>query len=376
MQSIHRRLFSLFRLVVPGLVALTAFAGAAAWAQSDYPTKPVRLVVPYPPGGFTDILGRLVAERLTPILGQPVVVDNKGGGGSTIGTSIVAQAPGDGHTILLVALEFAVNESLIPGRLTYDVRKNFTPVIRAAYSPMVLVVHPSVKANSAQEFFALAKSQPGKITYASGGSGTGSHLAMEMLKTRLGVDIVHVPYKGNGPATTDLIGGQVQSMFLQYAVAKPHIDGGKLRVLATPGGKRSAAMPGVPTIAETAAAGFDVNPWFGFVVHSATPPAIVSRLNAAIAQVLKQPDVEKRLLAVGADPTVTSPKEFADFIDAEIVRWAEVVKTSGGEGGIAQFFVRPDPSETATGPPASTARASSARAVPPSGSRRRGRPSG
>jgi tripartite-type tricarboxylate transporter receptor subunit TctC len=287
--------------------------------------------VPYPPGGFTDILGRLIAERLQPALGQPVVVDNRGGGGgSTIGTAMVATAPPDGYTLLLVAPDLAINESLV-SKLSYDTRKDFAPVIQAAWSPMVVVVHPSVQARNIGELITLAKSQPGRINFGSGGNGTGAHLALELFKTRAGIDLVHVPYKGNGPATNDLLGGQIAGMFLQYAVAKPHIEAGKLRVLATPSGKRSPAMGDIPTIAESGLAGFDVQPWFGIVAPAGTPEPIVQRLNTEIARVMQQPEVRTRLASQGAEPTTNTPREFAAFIDAEIARWAQVVKASGAK---------------------------------------------
>lgn len=315
------------------LAALAATVGSAALAQDGYPNKPIRLVVPYPPGGFTDILGRLLAEKLHAGLGQSVIVDNKGGGGSSIGSAFVARAPADGYTLLLVAPDLAINESLMDGRLGYDARKDFAPVMQAAWSPMVLVAHPSLPAKNVAELIALAKSKPGQINVASGGNGTGAHLALELFKSRAGINLVHVPYKGNGPATSDLLGGQVAAMFLQYAVAKPHVDAGKLKVLATPSGKRSPAMPGVPTIAESGGslAGFDVQPWFGVVAPAATPAAIVTRLNAEMHKIMQEPEVKEKLAAVGAVPTVSTPKEFGSFIDSEITRWAAVVKASGAK---------------------------------------------
>ena len=310
------------------LAALALVAGPTA-AQEGYPSRPIRLVVPYPPGGFTDILGRLIAEKLQAGLGQPVVVDNKGGGGSTIGSALVANAPADGYTLLLVAPDLAINESLMAGRLAYQARKAFTPVIQAAWSPMVLVTHPSVPAKSVAELIALAKAKPGQINVGSGGNGTGAHLALELFRTRAGIDVVHVPYKGNGPATADLLGGQLHAMFLQYAVARPHIEAGKLRVLATPNGERSSAMPGIPTIAESGLKGFDVQPWFGIVAPSRTPSPIVDRLYAEIANVMQQRDVRQKLAALAAEPASVAPREFGAFIDSEITRWAGVVKASG-----------------------------------------------
>ncbi|WP_295551799.1 tripartite tricarboxylate transporter substrate binding protein [Limnohabitans sp. Rim8] len=311
--------------------ALALSACTSVFSQASYPDKPIRLVVPYPPGGFTDILGRQLATQLQPRLGQNVIVDNKGGGGSTIGSAMVARAPADGYTLLLVAPDLAINESLMASRLSYDARKDFSPVIRAAWSPMVLVTHPSVPAKNVSEFLALAKARPGKINFASGGIGTGAHLALELFKTRAGVDLTHVPYKGNGPATSDLLGGQVSAMFLQYAVAKPHVAGGKLVMLATPSGKRSQAIPEVPTIAESGLPGFDVEPWFGIVAPAGTPAAIVNRLNAEIGKIMQQNDVKDMLASVGAAPSISTPQEFGKFIDSEISRWAEVVKTSGAK---------------------------------------------
>jgi tripartite-type tricarboxylate transporter receptor subunit TctC len=322
-------MFRFSRRAVFAALALSACTGVLS--QPAYPDKPIRLVVPYPPGGFTDILGRLLSAQLQTRLGQTVVVDNKGGGGSTIGSAMVARAPADGYTLLLVAPDLAINESLMASRLSYDARKDFSPVIRAAWSPMVLVTHPSVPAKNVNEFLALAKARPGKINFASGGIGTGAHLALELFKTRAGVDVTHVPYKGNGPATSDLLGGQVSAMFLQYAVAKPHVAGGKLVMLATPSGKRSPAIPDVPTLAESGLPGFDVEPWFGIVAPAGTPTAIVNRLNAEIGKIMQQNDVKDLLASFGAAPSISSPQEFGKFIDSEVTRWAEVVKASGAK---------------------------------------------
>lgn len=313
------------------LITLAALAGPAAFAQDAYPNKPIRIVVPYSPGGFTDILGRLIAEKLQGQVGEAVIVDNKGGGGSTIGSALVARAPADGYTLLLVAADLAINESLMEGRVSYDARKDFAPVIQAAWSPMVLVTHPSVPAKNLSEFIALAKAKPGRINVASGGTGTGSHLALELFKTRAGIELVHVPYKGHGPATSELLGGQVSAMFLQYAVARPHIAAGKLRVLATPSGKRSPAMPDVPTIAESGLPGFDVQPWFGIVAPAGTPAPIVNKLHAEISKVMQRQDVKDKLATAGAVPAALSPQEFASFIDSEVTRWAAVVKASGAK---------------------------------------------
>ena len=330
-QGINMSTFN--RRILPALLAsfLMTAAALAIAQQDNFPNRPIRLVVPYPPGGFTDILGRLIAEKLSVNLNQPVIVDNKGGGGSTIGSSFVAKAPADGYTLLLVAPDIAINVSLIPARLTYDVRKDFAPVIQAAWSPMVLVTNPALQATTVKDFIALAKAEPGKINFASGGEGTGAHLALEMFKSRAGINVLHVPYKGNGPALTDLLGGQVSAMFMQYAVARPQIAAGKLRVLGTPSGKRSPAIPEVPTIAESGLPGFDVAPWFGIMVPAATPPAVVAKLNAEIAKVMRQPEVRKQLADQGAEAVATTPEQFGSFIDSEISRWAVVVKESGAK---------------------------------------------
>lgn len=313
------------------LAAAALTASGVASAQATYPSGPVRLVVPYPPGGFTDLLGRLIAERLARGLGQQVLVDNKGGGGSTIGTGIVARAPADGLTLLLVAPDLAINESLVKDKLTYNALADFTPVIQAAWSPMVLVTNPALPAKSVAEFIALAKATPGKINFGSGGNGTGAHLALELFKTRAAIDVLHVPYKGNGPVMTALLGGEVSATFLQYAVARPHIATGKLRVLGTPSGARSPAMGDVPTLAESGLPGFDVQPWFGIVAPKGTPAPVVARLNTEIGKVMRDPEVRKLLADSAAEAVATTPEEFGRFIASEVDRWAKVVKESGAK---------------------------------------------
>jgi tripartite-type tricarboxylate transporter receptor subunit TctC len=306
---------------------LFALLSSTVAAQANYPSKPIRFVVPYPPGGFTDILARLIGQKLTQSMGQPVVVENRGGGGSTIGSDIVAKSAPDGYTILMVGPDLAINESLF-SKLPYSAVRDFAPVSMAAWGPLVLVVHSSVPAKSVQELVAFAKSQPGQINYASGGNGTGSHLTMELFKTTAGINMVHIPYKGNGPAVNDLIGGQVSVMFLQMAVAKPYITAGNLRALAIPSPRRSSAMPELPIFAEAGFPGFDVAPWFGVVAPAKTPDTIVSKLSAEIGKVMRLPDVKRKLSEQGAEPVGNTPKEFSAFIAAEIPRWAKVVKES------------------------------------------------
>lgn len=306
---------------------LTVSAGSAV-AQSDFPSRSIRMVVPYPPGGFTDLLARTIGQKMSQSLGQPIVVDNRGGGGSTIGTDIVAKAAPDGYTLLLAAVDLAINESLYKS-LPYSAENDFTPVALVAHSPMVLVANAGSGISSVQELIEQAKAQPGRINYASGGNGTGAHLAMEQFKTRAGVDLTHIPYKGNGPATTAILGGEVSVMFLQMAIAAPHIEAGKLTALALPGAERSDAMPDVPTLSETVLPGFDVTPWFGVLAPAGTPEPIVQRLNTAIVDALNEPDVKEMLTRQGAKPASSSPQNFAQFIRSEIPRWAAVVEASG-----------------------------------------------
>ena len=313
------------RSLVATLLAL--IAGSAA-AQSNYPTKPIRFVVPYPPGGFTDILARVIGQKLTDSWSQPVLVENRGGGGSTIGSDIVAKSPPDGYTLLMVAPDLAINPSLY-AKLPYDTLRDFAPVTRVAWGPIALVVHPSVPASTVKELVSFAKSRSQPLSYASGGNGTGGHLAMELFKTMTGIELVHVPYKGIAPASTDLIGGSTSLMFLQVAVAKPHVLAAKLRALAVGGAQRSQAMPQVPTVAESGLAGFDVNPWFGVVTRAESPREAVSRLNGEIRKIMQLPDIRERLATQGGDPVTDTPEEFAAFLKADIAKWAKVVKESG-----------------------------------------------
>lgn len=313
-----------------GLALLAVGLGAVAFgaAAQVYPNRPIRLVAPVPPGGFVDILARVIGQELSAAWGQPVVVDNRGGGGSTIGTDIVAKAPPDGYTLLLAPPDLAINVTLV-SKLPYDTLKDLAPVTLVAWGPSVLVVHPSVAAHSVKELVDLAKSRPGKLFYASGGNGTGGHLAMELFKTMAGIDMVHVPYKGLGPAVKDLIGGNVSVMFAQLAAVRPYVLTGRLRALAVAGGQRSQAMPELPTIAESGLPGFEVNPWFGVVAPAGTPKEIVAKLSAEIGNITRRPEVKEKLSPVGAELVSNTPEEFTAFLKTEIVKWAKVVKTSG-----------------------------------------------
>ena len=312
--------------IVTALV-FTAFAAAAA-AQTGYPVKPIRFVVPYPPGGFTDILARLIGQKLSEQWSQPVLIENRGGGGSTIGTDLVAKAPPDGYTILMVAPDIAINPSL-HAKLPYDASQDFAPVSLVAWGPIALVVHPGLPVRSLGELIAYAKAAPHPLNYASGGNGTGGHLAMELFKTAAGISLLHIPYKGIGPAAADLVSGQVSLMFLQMAIARPHILAGRLRALGVAGNQRSQAMPQLPTLSEAGLPGFDVNPWFGVVAPAGTPPETVAKLGNEIGRIMRLPEVTQRLSAQGGEPITNTPEEFGAFIKTEILKWAKVVKDSG-----------------------------------------------
>ena len=310
------------------VAALLAFVTTCAAAQTNYPARPIRFVVPYPPGGFTDILARMIGQKLTDSWSQPVVVENKGGGGSTIGTDLVAKAAPDGYTILMVAPDLAINPSLY-AKLPYATATDFAPISLVAWGPIVLVAHPSLPAASLAEFIALAKSSARPLNYASGGNGTAGHLGMELFKTTAGINLVHVPYKGIAPASIDLLSGQVSVMFLQMALARPQVLSGKLRALAVAGHQRSQALPDVPTVAEAGLAGFEVNPWFGIVAPAGTPSEVVAKLSAEIGRIMRLPEVKERLSTLGGEPAANTPEEFSAFVKAELVKWATVVKASG-----------------------------------------------
>ena len=298
---------------------------AQAW-----PARPVKLVVPYPPGGATDFLARIVSQKLAEILKQPVIVENRGGGGSTIGTNFAAKSAPDGYTMLMVAPDLAINPALV-AKLPYDSVKDFAPVTQLVWSPFALVVHPSVPANTLAELIALGKSSPARLTYASGGNGTGGHLGMESLKVAAGVDFTHVPYKGTAPAVTDLLGGQVTMMLAPLALVRGHVQSGGLRALATAGVARSPAMPDTPTVSEAGVPGFDATAWFGIVVPADTPAPVVARLNAELQQVMSLPEVREALTRPGMEPHATSSEEFGRWILSEMQKWEKVVKLSGAK---------------------------------------------
>ena len=312
------------------LAASAALAPLASHAQS-YPEKSVRLIVPYAPGGATDIIGRATAEELTKTLGQPVVVDNRPGAGANLGSEMAARAAPDGYTVLVSASSLHGITPFLYTKLNYDPNKDLAPVIVLAQFSNVLVVNPTVKANSVQELIALAKANPGKLTCASSGAGSSIHMSCEMFKHMLGLDITHVPYKGSAPAVTDLMGGQVDMMFDNIPSAISHIRSGKLRALATTGAKRAASLPDLPTMDETGVKGYLSGAWFGLVVPAGTPPAIIARLNAEGQKAVESPAFVKRTNDLGYEIVGGTPEQMAAMIKDEYERWGPIVKASGAK---------------------------------------------
>ena len=311
--------------VAAALVCMTA-----AHAQPAYPQKQIRMVVPFPPGGGTDILARLFGQKMSETLGQQIIIDNRGGAGGTIGTDIAAKAPPDGYTLILVSGSHAINPGLYQ-KLPYDSVNDFAPITQIATSPGILVVNPSLPVKSVKDLIALARAKPGQINYASAGSGTPPHLAGELFKVMAKIDMVHVPYKGNAPAFTDVIGGQVSLIFPTMPSAMPFIKSGKLRPIAVTSAKRSPAAPDIPTIAESGLPGYEATSWYGILAPARTPPQIVARLHEVLVSIIGAPDMKDKLAAQGLDPVGNTPQQFAAVIKSEIVKWAKVVKASGAK---------------------------------------------
>ena len=312
------------------LGALFACIATVASAQS-YPNRAIRLVVPFPAAGTTDILARAAAQKLTEAFGQSVVVDNRPGAGGNIGSDLVAKSAPDGYTLLMGTVgTHAINPSLY-SKMPYDHVKDFVPVVLVAGVPNVLVVHPALPVNSVADLIKLAKDKPGQINFASSGSGTSIHLSGELFKTMAGVDITHIPYKGSSPALTDLIGGQVQIMFDNLPSALPQIKAGKLRAIAVTSLKRAPVLPDVPTISESGLPGFEASSWFGVLAPAGTPAPIVARINAEVNKWLQSAEAREKLLSQGAEAAGGSPEQFANHIRAESEKWAKVVKASGAK---------------------------------------------
>jgi len=311
-------------------LALAAFVapGPARAQPADWPARPVRFILPFPPGGGTDILGRLIAERLSASLGQPVVAENRGGAGGNLGAEAAAKSAPDGYTIVLVAPSLAISPSLY-SRLNYDPVKDFAPVSLVATVPNVMITNPSVPANTLKEFIALAKTKPGEMNFGSGGSGTSNHLAGELFNIVAGVKLVHVPYKGVNLAMNDVLSGRVQLVFIGIPAAAPHIKAGKLRALALAAPQRSAVLPDVPTADEAGLTKFEVTTWYGILAPAGTPRTVVVRLNGELGKIMHSPELRERLDALATDPVTSTPEEFADLIRREIVKWGEVVREAG-----------------------------------------------
>ncbi len=323
------------RIGVQALACSLAFVlSGSLRAQSpqiaeSYPSKPLRIVVPYSPGGPADIGGRMIGQRLNDVWKQPVIVDNRPGGNTITGAEIVVKAQPDGYTLFIAFVgTLAINPSLYK-KLPYDPLRDFAPVAMIATLPLILVVSPSMPVNSVKELIALAKVQPGKLTFGSGGVGQGSHLAGELFKSMTGTQMTHVPYKGNAPAVADVVGSHISMIFDGMTSSLPFVRSGRLKALAITTAKRSQALPELITIAEAGVPGYDVGSWFGILATGGTPPAIVAKLNREIVRYLEMPDTRARLLQMGLEMQTGTPREFHDYIKAEISKWAQVVKESG-----------------------------------------------
>ena len=312
-------------ILLPALLMVLAWSASAA---QNYPVRPIRLVIPYPPGGPTDFVGRTVGQKLTEFMGQQVVVDNRPGAATVIASELVARAAPDGYTLLFGTGGGTFLAPLIVPNVPYDPRRDFAPVGMLVVSPQVLVVHPSVAANSVGELVALAKAKPGALNFASVGTGTSPHLGGELFKALAGIDVVHVPYKGTAPAMTDLLAGRVQFMFTSMPTVLAHVKGGKLKLLATGGTKRSPVIAATPPIAETLP-GFELVTWYGIFAPARTPADIVSRLNGAIGKALADPEVRKRFGAQGLETVTMTPQELRKYTERELDRWTRLVERAG-----------------------------------------------
>jgi tripartite-type tricarboxylate transporter receptor subunit TctC len=319
---------SMLRFITVGLFAAVFVSVTGPAFSQTYPTKPIRLIVPFAPGGSTDITARTIGDKLSESLGQPVVIDNRPGAGANIGTEIAAKASPDGYTIFMCVVPNTTNHTLYT-KLPFDFVRDFAPVTQTTSIASILVVYPSLPVYSVKELIELAKSKPGDLHFASAGIGSSPHLAGEMFKTMAGVDMVHIPYKGTSPALTDLLAGRVELTFEGAPALLRHVKAAKLRALAANGAKRTPLFPDLPTMQEQGFPGFLVTSWNGVAVPAGTPKEIISRLNSEIVKALQMPDVKERLSSLGADPVGSTPEEFAAFIQAEIKKWAKVIKDAG-----------------------------------------------
>lgn len=317
------------RFVGCALAALVMVFHFTLPARAEFPERGVKIVVPFPAGGSNDVVARLLGTKLSELWGQTVVIDNRGGGGGNIGAEAVARSPADGYTLLLTAPgPLAVNHSLY-AQLPFSPTQDFTPIALIASVPIVLAVNPGVKAKSVAELIALAKASPGKLNFGSSGYGSTNHLAGELLKTHAAIDIVHVPYRGAAPAMNDLIAGQIPMMFDNMPAIRPQVLGGTIRAIAVAGAVRSPLFPELPTMVEAGVADFEASSWFGLVAPAKTPPDVINVLTQAVAKILKDPDMTKRLADVGAEPGTLSGDAFGAFLRSESDKWGQVVKTAG-----------------------------------------------
>ena len=319
--------YSVRAVLLLGVVIAVAFAFPLLALAQEYPSRPIRFIVPYPPGGGTDVVARILQEALAAELGRPVIIDNRGGAAGNLGTDIAAKAPPDGYTVLFTLSSHTINPKLYD-KLPFDVERDFVPITLVALIPQILVAHPSVPANTVQELIALAKANPGKLNYASVGTGSPGHIAGELFKLKTGVDIVHVPYKGGGPAVVDTIGGQVQLLFVSMPAAWQYVKAGKLKAIAVTSAKRSIAAPDVPTVAESGIPDYVVDSWYGALAPAKTPPSVVARLNAAFARVLENSQIKERLLAQGAEAAPSTPADFDRRIKEELAKWEMVIRAA------------------------------------------------
>ena len=317
-------------VIARAVLAIVVALGCVPSLAQEYPTKPIRIIVPFAAGGPADVYARFIGVRLQEALGQPVVIDDRPGAGSIIGTEAVAKSAPDGYTLLMMSNTHTVNETLIPNK-PYQLLRDFVPVATVNYSDLVLVVHPSVGANSVAELIKIAKANPGKLNYASSGPGTPYHMAGELFKAMAGVDIVHIPYKGSSGARTDILGGQVQMMFDAVPTMSEHAKTGKVKALGTSGRTRSAVLPGVPTIDEAGVTGYEAVIWLGLMAPKGTPPAIVAKLNGEITKIQNRPEVRQEWLSQGASPMPMTPDEFGRYLNEDIVKWERIVKISGAK---------------------------------------------
>ncbi len=310
--------------VTAALIALAPTAWGQAW-----PAKPIKLVAPSTPGDAPDVIARMVAEKLSTALGQQVVVENRPGAGGVVGSDAVAKAAPDGYTLIMGNAGSHGINAAVYSKLPYDIQRDFAPVSQVAIAPNVMVINPNVPATSVAEFIAYAKSQPGKLSYASGGNGSSAHMSMELFKSMAGIDLQHIPYKGSSPALTDVVAGQVVAFIGNMPPTVPLVKGGKLRALAVTTKTRSPLMPELPTIAESGLPGYETVAWFGVLAPAGTPPEIVNRLSQEIAKIAKSPEMREKLLAMGAEPVGGTPEEFKAVIDRDIAKWKPLAQKVG-----------------------------------------------